>query len=84
MSTKNNLIIVCQPALSRKSKTSFYILESQDGCKDISQVEEMTLIGDAAIIGHIVGIERTLIEAKKKYRQLLKLAEARLKLDVAA
>jgi hypothetical protein len=71
MEMKNNFIIVCQPSLPQAKTSKFYILESIVEGNGDHMVDEMTLIGDIGVSGHIVGIENTYEEAEEKYKQLL-------------
>ena len=78
MTNHKNYILICKPALSEKESDKFYILESLEGT-DGSGLEEMTLIGDVGLTGHVVGLENTYADAEKTYKQFCIGAEYRQK-----
>jgi len=72
MISKSKLIIVCQPSLAQKIGNKFYIIETSINSLDAKQLNELTMLGEAGIVGHIVAIENTFNAAKKIYKHLLK------------
>lgn len=72
MINKSKLIVVCQPALLNGVKNKFYVIETSINELDANQLLELTMLGEAGIVGQIVAIENTFNAAKKAYKKLLK------------